>query len=74
MDERKIDTINWPEIEEQGIVKRTRKYGKAQLYQINRENPVVIKLFEIEKVLIDKAAEEARKEEIENLVTSHERV
>ncbi len=54
----------WPEVEEQDMVKKTRKYGKAQLYQINRENPVVIKLFEIEKDLIDKAAEEAKKKEI----------
>ncbi|MBL7170311.1 MAG: winged helix-turn-helix transcriptional regulator [Candidatus Aenigmarchaeota archaeon] len=38
-------------IEETGIVKVTRKVGKAKLYKLDEKNPVVIKLKELVWVL-----------------------
>lgn len=42
----------WDDIEKYGIVKVSRKYGKAKLYKLNRENPVVKGLVKIERTLI----------------------
>ena len=33
--------IFWPELEKRGIVKQTRMVGKAKMYKLNTENPVV---------------------------------
>ena len=45
--------IFWPELEKRGIVKQTRMVGKAKMYKLNTENPVVKALikfdFEISK-------------------------
>lgn len=50
----------WDDIENSGIVKETRKFGKAQLYQIDKQNPVVKKLIELEEALIDQSAEKEK--------------
>jgi len=34
----------WPRLEASGIVKKTRKVGKATLYQLNKENLIAQKL------------------------------
>ena len=54
----------WPQIEEQDIVKVTRKFGKTKLYAINSQNPLVKKLFELERILIGKALDKHRALEI----------
>jgi len=43
----------WGRLEEFEIVKPTRRYGKTQLYKINKENPVVKKLLSLEMELIE---------------------
>ena len=47
-----IMTLNriWPGIE--SLLAKTRKYGKAQLYTLNRDDLTVKKLLELEKILV----------------------
>jgi len=47
----------WTRLIETGMVKRTRKVGKSEMYHINRENPIVQKLFEIDRWLSDRYAD-----------------
>lgn len=49
----------WGELEALGIVKITRKFGKAKLYMLNEDSEIVKNFMEIEKQLISKAAKEA---------------
>ncbi len=51
---------------EKGIVKETRQVGRAKLYKLNTDNPVVKKLIEINNIITSKAVdEELKKQEIE---------
>ena len=45
----------WEQIEEQGIVIVTRKFGKTKLYTLNSKNPIVKKLLELESLFISRA-------------------
>lgn len=45
----------WVQLEEQGIVVVTRKFGKTKLYTLNSKSPIVKKLLELESVLISRA-------------------
>ncbi len=54
----------WEQIEEQGIVVVTRKFGKTRLYTLNSKNPIVKKLLELESVLIAKALDNRRAIEV----------
>ena len=45
----------WAQIEEQGIVTITRKFGKTRLYTLNSKKPIVKKLLELESLLISRA-------------------
>ncbi len=45
----------WKQLEEQGIVCTTRKFGKTKLYTLNSKSPIVKKLLELESVLISRA-------------------
>jgi len=45
----------WEQLEEQDIVKITRKFGKTKLYTLNSLNPLVKKLLELESILIGKS-------------------
>ncbi len=45
----------WEGLEKAGIVNVTRSFGKAKLYQLNQQNPVVKKLMEIEWLLIEQS-------------------
>ena len=45
----------WPELEERGIVKVTRKFGKTKLYTLNTESLLTQKILELEAALIRQA-------------------
>lgn len=47
---------HWSRIEEVGLVTVSRKFGKAKLYQLNKENVIVKELLILEKYLIEQAA------------------
>lgn len=47
----------WPEIEKYGIVTVTRSFGKTKLYTLNTKSPIVKRLLELEKTLIEEAIE-----------------
>ncbi|MEM2995494.1 MAG: winged helix-turn-helix domain-containing protein [Candidatus Bathyarchaeia archaeon] len=49
----------FPELEEYGVVKVSRKIGKAKLYRINVEHPLVKMLREYETKLSQEIAEKA---------------
>ncbi len=53
----------WERLEEIGIVKVTRKFGKTKLYKLNEGNEVVKKLIELELALADMISEIIAKEE-----------
>jgi len=48
---------NWEKLEKSGIIKISRRFGKAKLYELNKDSPLVKQLFSIEKHLIKLAAE-----------------
>lgn len=54
----------WEQIEEQGIVIVTRKFGKTKLYTLNSKNPIVKKLLELESLFISKALDNRRAIEV----------
>ena len=43
----------WKKFIDFGVVKITKKIGKIKLYQLDRENPIVVKILEMERLLID---------------------
>ena len=43
----------FPKLEKIGIVKMTRRIGKAKLYMLNEENPLVQKLIRMDKEISD---------------------
>ncbi|MEM2943072.1 MAG: hypothetical protein QXT81_06585 [Candidatus Bathyarchaeia archaeon] len=49
----------WPTIERAGLIKKTRKIGRAELYKLNEDNTVVKELLKLDEVLSREAAEEA---------------
>lgn len=51
---------HWELFEAFGIVKISRKFGKAKLYQLNRGNPLVKDLLSLEKQLIRMVADKHR--------------
>lgn len=38
----------WPRLEEFGIVSKSRKIGSTTLYKLNKENPLVLQLLELD--------------------------
>lgn len=48
------NTINlfWNNLVEKKIVVKTRKVGKEDMYCLNKKNPIVLKLMELDKLLI----------------------
>ena len=54
----------WNDLVKFGIVKKTRRIGRAELYVLNKESPLVQKLIdidlEISKQLIEKETEEEK--------------
>jgi len=68
----------FPEIKEMGIVKPTRKIGRAQLYKLNLDNTIVKKIMELEEEVSHEYAEkelekmkELEKEKEEQRVGEH---
>ena len=53
----------WSKLEEAGIVKVERKFGKTKLYKLDEENPVVKKIIELELALADRAARKIAEQE-----------
>jgi len=49
----------WPTIERTGLIKKTRKIGRAELYKLNEGNTVVKELLKLDEVLSRQAAEGA---------------
>ncbi len=47
----------WDEFEKFGVVKVNRKIGKAKLYKLNKDNPIVTNILRLERNLIDQYAE-----------------
>ncbi|MFH0715120.1 MAG: hypothetical protein V1847_05240 [Candidatus Diapherotrites archaeon] len=45
----------WKQLEEKSLVVPTRKVGKAQLYKLDTSNPVVQKLAEVDKALVQQS-------------------
>ncbi|MCP8313704.1 MAG: hypothetical protein H3Z53_04955 [archaeon] len=52
----------WSDLEKNGIVKVTRKVGKARMYKLNKENEVVKKLIELDMALGKQIMKESVKE------------
>ena len=57
----------FPDLEEQGIVKVSRKIGRVKLYRINLEHPLVKVLREYEKKVSLQIAEEEREASYEKV-------
>jgi DNA-binding transcriptional regulator YhcF (GntR family) len=56
---------HWQNLEKLGLVKVVRKFGKTKLYQIDKENPIVIKLIELKSILPEiKKPEKEKKVEV----------
>jgi len=49
----------WPTIERTGLVTRTRKIGRAELYKLNEDNTVVKELLKLDEALSRQAADDA---------------
>ena len=47
----------WPELEQYQILKESRKIGNTVLYKLNKENPVVQKLIELDLKISKEYAE-----------------
>lgn len=46
-----LETL-WDKLLEEGIIKKTRMVGNSQMYQLNKENPIVKMLLEMDKKLM----------------------
>ena len=51
----------WPQLENHGIVKITRRFGKTKLYTLNSKNLVAKRILDLEKALIRQALTKASK-------------
>ena len=49
---------HWEVLEAHGVVKPTRTVGRATLFQLNEESPVVRQLVQMERTLIQQSADE----------------
>lgn len=54
----------FPRLEEAGIVKASRKFGKTKLYRINMESPVVRKIIDLGLALADEASRKTVEKEL----------
>lgn len=43
----------WPDIEENNLVKESRKFGKTVLYTLNEDNPTVKELIELDEKITE---------------------
>lgn len=54
----------WPDFVRVGLVVKTRKIGRAELYKLNVANPLVKKLIEIDMIV----SKQLVKEQVQNVV------
>ena len=54
----------WEQLEKQGIVILTRKFGKTKLFTLNSKNPIVKKLLELESLFISREIDNHRAIEV----------
>lgn len=54
----------WKMLEDYGLVKVTRCFGKTKLYTLDTKNSVVKKILELEKALIAQALEKPQKKKV----------
>jgi DNA-binding transcriptional ArsR family regulator len=47
---------HWKILEDMGIVKVSRKFGKTKLYKIDEKSPIASKIIELREVLLEKAS------------------
>ena len=52
----------WKQLEENSTVNYTRKVGKACLYKLNKQNPIVKQLIELDNKLMKKSMEKINPE------------
>lgn len=62
----------WSRLEKNGLVVRTRKVGKAQMYKLNTSNPFVRQLMKIDDMLIKKALSEVKVPKKKIAVRAHQ--
>lgn len=53
---------HWRKMEDFGLVKETRRFGKARLYTLNSDSKIAEEILRLESALIKKAMEAARHE------------
>ncbi len=51
----------WPQLEKNGVVRVTRKFGKTRLYTLNSKSIVVKRILDLEKALIGEGIEREKK-------------
>lgn len=54
----------WPRFVKNNFVVKTRRLGNSELYKINKENPVIQKLVELDKFLCEQYASRAIKKKV----------
>lgn len=54
----------WPELEQYEIIKESRKIGNTTLYKLNKENPVVEKLMELDLKISKEYAESLEEKQV----------
>lgn len=54
----------WPKFVKNNFVMKTRRLGNSELYKINRENPVVQKLIELDSFLCKQYSEKQIKRKV----------
>jgi len=54
----------WPRFVKNNFVMKTRRLGNSELYKINKENPVMQKLIELDKFLCEQYASRAIKKKV----------
>ncbi len=59
----------WQKFIQNGFIKKTRVIGRAEMYQLNKQNAKVKTLLELDLRLSKTAADEAAKEELLNKTT-----
>jgi len=54
----------WPRFIKNKFVVKTRKLGNSYLYKINKENPIIQKIIELDKFLCEQYANKALKKKV----------
>lgn len=53
----------WGNLEKNGLVRETRKIGRAKMYMLNLKNPVVLKFIELDNAICDQYASQMAEQE-----------